>query len=167
LIKNFKLKIKNSVSGFTLVELAVVIVIIAILSATIILSVQQYIKRGKDANLLGNMATLPPAGEVFYNASNSYDGFCNPADNSALKNTISQLPVNSSNDTFCYNSNSDPDSWTGESNPAGLCCLGSSDAWAAYAQSFSDFSKLFCVDSRGVKKEVDVVNMHDIIYECP
>ena len=57
--------------GFTLIELIIVIVIIAILSAVILFSITQYINKGKDSNISANLAVLIPAGEVYYNSYNS------------------------------------------------------------------------------------------------
>jgi len=133
--------IKNK--GFTLIELIVVIAIIAVLSGVILFSITQYINRGKDSNISGNLAILIPAGEVFYGGNgNSYnDGsadFCEPEDNSVLKNIIAQMPKNPSED--CLD---------------GICCNSTGQAWVACAREFTDPDKAFCVDSRGMKKEID------------
>lgn len=129
--------------GFTLIELIVTIAIIAVLSGIVLFSISQYISRGKDSNISANLAILIPAGEVFYNGNgNSYnDGsasFCNPNQNSVIKNAIAQMPVNPLGPC--------------QTNAAGLCCYAESQAWAACAQEFTDTAMAFCVDSRGVKE---------------
>jgi len=139
--------------GFTLIELIVVIAIIAVLSGVILFSVNQYINRGKDANVYGNLAILITAGEAYYNGNNSSynngtNDFCNPQTNSFLKNIISQIPQTSGN---CH-SNTAPAEWTAISNIAGLCCKAISQAWVACAPK-SDGVHAFCVDSRGWKED--------------
>lgn len=129
--------------GFTLIELIVVIAIIAVLSGIVLFSVTQYINKGKDSSISGNLVVLIPAGEVFYNGSNSYQGFCG---SNVVTNAIAQMPANSS--ASCYDISA---------NPAGVCCSEKSpnyDAWAACAREFTDKTKAYCVDSRGVKKEI-------------
>ena len=142
--------------GFTLIESVVVIGIISILSAVILFSITQYINKGKDANVQGNLAILVPAGEVFYNANgSSYDGFCS---SSVVLNAVNQISKPQS-----------PDCSTG------ICCSvkSTNDAWAACAQKFTDNTKAYCVDSRGVKKEADntlyCVNQigQGLVSQCP
>ena len=165
LIKNFKFQIKNYRSGFTLIELIVVIALIAILSGIILFSITQYISKGKDSNVAGSLAVLVPAGEVFYNGNNSsYSGFCDPEQNSVLKNSIFQMPAQSP-DAPCYNS------VIGSSgNPVGLCCSVSPDnnSWVACAREFADPTSVFCVDSRGIKKSVvGNCNVISASFKCP
>jgi prepilin-type N-terminal cleavage/methylation domain-containing protein len=154
---NLKFKIMKKIKnrGFTIIELAVVICIIAILSAVILFSVTQYINNGKDSNIQGNLAVLIPAGEAYYGANvNKYTDFCDPTQNSGsvLKNAIAQMPVQSSG-APCYS-----DTTTSTTNPKGVCCFVEStlgQSWAACAKEFSKVDTAFCVDSRGVKEEID------------
>jgi prepilin-type N-terminal cleavage/methylation domain-containing protein len=154
--------LKNNLSGFTLIELVVTVGIVGILSTIILFSVTGYINRGKDSNIQGNLAILVPAGETYYNAyGNKYaDGsnsFCDPAVSSVFKNTISQMPRQSEG-VLCYGGISDEsNTWTATSNPAGVCCYVSADgnSWVACAKEFSTATGAFCVDSRGVKEEID------------
>ena len=129
--------------GFTLIELVVVIAIIAVLSGVILFSVTQYISKGKDSNIAGNLVVLIPAGEVYYNANNSYDGFC---DSSVATNAIHQMPPNASG------------ACASEENAAGVCCNVATGGkeWAACATEFADSGSAYCVDSRGIKKEIPV-----------
>jgi len=141
-ISNLKFQISNSGRGFTLIELIVVIAIVAILSGIILFSVTQYISKGRDSNISGSLAILVPAGEAYYNFDNTYDGFC---DSDVVANTVSQMPGNVSG--ACFST----------SNPSGVCCSVAENgrAWAACATEFSNANYAYCVDSRGVKKEVD------------
>ncbi len=114
--------------GFTLIELLVVISIISILSAVVLFGVTEYINRGKDAAVQGNLVVLVTAGEVWYDSNNSsYLGFCGAM---AVENAESSIPSTV------------------------LCCKDSENAWAAWAQEFTNSSKVFCVDSTGIKKEI-------------
>lgn len=122
----YLLKDGKSLTGFTLMELIVVIAITAILSAIILFTVTQYINKGKDSNIYGNMAILIPAGEAFYNGNgNTYDNtsnnpatsFCDPAVNSVMKNAFSQMPQNP-NSINCYVNDETPADWSATSNPA-------------------------------------------------
>lgn len=151
-----KIKIKN---GFTLIELLVVIAILGILSSVILFSVAQYIGKSKDANVVGNLAVLVSAGEVYYNShSNNYEDFCG---SSVLENAISDMPSSGGD---CYNAlGTQGDS----SNKAGICCYDSEDAWAACAPKFFDNTKAYCVDNRGVKKEISVDNCVSGLTKCP
>jgi prepilin-type N-terminal cleavage/methylation domain-containing protein len=142
--------------GFTLIELIVVIAVIGVLSAIILFSVTQYINRGKDSNIAASLVVLIPAGEVYYNSASAYSGFCS---SDAFKNTLSQMPTQSS-DAPCYNSTT---------NPAGVCCDVASDgqSWAACAREFTNNSKAFCVDSRGIKREIQNSLCTNFISQCP
>ncbi|OGZ79477.1 MAG: hypothetical protein A2358_04330 [Candidatus Staskawiczbacteria bacterium RIFOXYB1_FULL_37_44] len=142
--------------GFTLIELIVTMAIIAVLSGIILFSVTQYINKGKDSNVAGNLAVLVPAGEVYYNGNNnSYQDFCDPIKTSVVKNAISQMPKNPAGN--CYDESK---------NPAGICCYAESQAWAACGQKFTDKNLAFCVDSRGVKTDINSADCKSSITQC-
>lgn len=144
--------------GFTLIELLVAIAIVGILSGIILFTITQYINKGKDSNISGNLAVLVPAGETYYNSNNSsYEGFCN---SSVVKNVILQLPKNPLSKA-CYDETN---------NQSGLCCHvddQNKNRWAACAQKFSNPDEAFCVDSRGVKREIDITDCINTIVQCP
>jgi len=146
---------KNN-KGFTLIELIVTIAIISVLSGIILFTTSQYINKGKDSNIASNLAVLIPAGETFYNnASNKYTGFCDTESSSVLAYNISQMPVNSSGDCA--------------TNNAGVCCSVAEDgqSWSACAQEFSDPTKAYCADSRGVKEEICNSFCTSNLTQCP
>ena len=70
--KNLKNK---SGAGFTIIELLVVVAIIAVLAAIVLVNVTQYINKGKDAAIRGNMATILTNMAVYYDDNGDYDGF--------------------------------------------------------------------------------------------
>jgi len=146
--------------AFTLIELVVVITIIVILSTMVLYVTIQYVDKGKDSNIASNLAVLVPAGEVWYNgAGNSYVDFCNPNQNSVIKNVLAQMPE------FTYTS---PSCSVGAT--PGVCCnvAVSKQAWAACAKKFTDGSKAFCVDSRGMKKDINsALCIANTLTQCP
>lgn len=138
--------------GFTLVELLVVIAIMATLSTIVLFGITQYINKGKDASIKGNLAILITAGEVYYKANNDdYRGFCQS--NVAI-NAFSQIP--SIQNSSCFSG--------GKGVP---CCNDSLNQWAACGKEFSDPEKAYCVDSRGVKKDIENINCINSIIQCP
>lgn len=144
-------------NGFTLIELVVVITIVAVLSGIILVSVTQYISKGKDSGVIGNLAVLVPAGEAYYTGnSNSYIGFCDSDISGVVKNAVLQMPIN-------------PDGSCSQDNAAGLCCgvALNGKAWAACANKFSDPSIAFCVDSRGVKEDISSQDCTNALFQCP
>ena len=139
----------NYSKGFTLIELVVVIAIIAVLSGIILFTVTQYINKGKDSNISGNLAVLIPAGEVFYNSfpnsyGNSSQNFCG---SSVATNTFSQMP----------------------SGTVFHCNVESTyyQAWAACAREFTNANMAYCVDSRGMRKEIPNTSCISTIVSCP
>ena len=131
--------------GFTLIEILVSVSIVAILSAIVLFSVTNYLNKGKDAAVRGNLATLIPAAEIWYdNHENSYFGFCDgPVASSILADVPSSVKP-------CYSP-------------------GSGNAWRACAHEFINNTKAFCVDSTGVKKEIEVSECTDLstATACP
>ncbi len=146
--------------GFTIIELVVSVAIISVLSMIVLFSISQYVNKGKDSNVYGNLAVLIPAGEAYYNVENAangdgYTGFCTAP---SVDNIFEQLTVPNP-PLVCDN---DPD------HP-GLCCAvaGEGDEWAVCAQEFTNALYAFCVDSRGVKKHLCSSSCVDGLTQCP
>jgi len=142
---------RKSGAGFTLIEIIVVIAIISILSTIILFSVTQYIDKSKDTNIMGNLAILVSAGEVFYNGNgSSYEGFCG---SSVFVNAKNEIPQKGEN---CFDK---------------ICCNDLADEWVACAPLFFGTDKAYCVDSRGVKRQISSNNCTDSFVsgmsECP
>jgi len=134
---------RSTNKGFTLIEILVVIAIISIISAIVLFSITQYINKGKDSNIAGNLAVLVPAGEAFYNIGNTYDDFCDPNISAVVRNAISQMPVNPAGSC--------------SGNDAHMCCSVNINgkSWMACARLFTDTTKAYCVDSMGTEREID------------
>ena len=68
----------NKQKGFTIIELIVVIAIIAVLAAIVLVNVTQYINKGKDASIKGNMSSMVTIAASFYDdpgkGNNTYTG---------------------------------------------------------------------------------------------
>jgi prepilin-type N-terminal cleavage/methylation domain-containing protein len=116
--------------GFTIIELIVVIAIIAVLAAIVLVNVTQYINKGKDAAIEGNMATLLTDGATYFDIHKNYIGFCS-AYFAATKPVFDQDP-SASADKIC-NVNTD------------------GTAWAACSQLINTVADSWCVDSTGAK----------------
>ena len=70
----------NKQKGFTIIELIVVIAIIAVLAAIVLVNVTQYIAKGKNSSIKGNMATILTNSAVWYDQNNStFTGFTTSA----------------------------------------------------------------------------------------
>ncbi len=130
--------------GFTLIELLVVLAIISLLAMITLYSAMQYINKGKDATVKGNLAILVSAGELWYDKNNSsYVGFCGSA---TVLRSLSQVPSVDA-DKHCY-------------------VKPSNTAWATCAREFVDNTKAYCVDSKGNQREIDNINCTSTIMNC-
>ena len=73
--------------GFTIIELIVVIAIIAVLAAVVLINVTQYMDKGRDAAIRGNLSSLVARGTKFFEDSTLGNGtylfFCTDAGGAA------------------------------------------------------------------------------------
>ncbi len=99
--------------GFTIIELIVVIAIIAVLATIVMINVTQYIAKGRDASIKGNMASMQTVAATFYDNNSDYDGLDSDpsmiaavaAVNDAVKPEVDEVVViNSANTAWCFES---------------------------------------------------------------
>ena len=148
----YKILKNNFSKGFTIIELIVVIAIIAVLAGIVLVNVTQYINKGKDTAVKGDMRSLQTAATVIAdNAQNGGDAniFCGNTKFSEIITNINNI----------Y-----PGSATTESNiPYQYICIDSIDnrgcnveclpgQWV-FAKRLSD-GTLWCVDSLGSSKAI-------------
>jgi len=95
--------------GFTIIELLVVVAIIAVLAAIVLVNVTQYINKGKDAAIKGNMSTILTNGAIHYDSAGNYTAFplaANPAYNGPAEaieaaNAAPTAWVNGTGSAYC------------------------------------------------------------------
>ena len=73
----------NKQRGFTIIELIVVIAIIAVLAAIVLVNVTQYIAKGKDASIKGNMSSMATMAAAWYD-NPAHTGFLGLATEGAV-----------------------------------------------------------------------------------
>jgi len=158
----------NKNKGFTLIELLVVIAIIGILSSVVLASLNTARNKGADAAIKAALSGTRAQAELFYDASQSYEGVC------ALTgtNTIGAM-VNSAERNY---GNTTPTTYadTTASLYNTAQCHDVSSAWAAIVPlkaSASGSIVAWCVDSAGSSKQVTTAlvagGVAPIGYICP
>ncbi len=130
--------IKKNKRGFTIVELLVVVAIIAVLAAIVLVNVTQYISRGKNASIKGNLSTVATNAGVYYDANSSYTGFCG-----------------TSNFT-------NPQAAIAAAGGSATCNVDAGGTAVCACSSEVGSTNTFCVDSSGAKKETTT----DCVTEC-
>ena len=129
------LKNTQSASGFTLVELLLVIAIIGVLASVVLSSLRDARDSGNDAVIKQSLANVRAHSNVFYNQNNfSYDDGTNAFCDSTEVQTV----------------------FTGiEDANGGVApeCNDSTGAWAASSVMFTSTTTYWCVDSNGTVGE--------------
>ncbi len=138
----------NKSKGFTIIELIVVIAIIAVLAAIVLVNVTQYIAKGKNAAIQGNMSTLLTNGATYFDANSGNYGYAfaaNVATGCGATGPIA-LAIDSANGSA--------DTTAGSYGVP--LCVGdtASQAWCGTTKTLaagSTVASTFCVDSTGYK----------------
>lgn len=97
--------------GFTIIELVVVIAIIAVLAAIVLVNVTQYINKGKDAAIKGNMSSIMTNAVIYFDDVNGgngdYTGFAAaagyeaPAAAITSANAAPTMQINAGGTAYC------------------------------------------------------------------
>lgn len=143
------MKTKNTQSGFTLLELIVVIAIIGILTAIIVVSLVDSRNKGKDGNLFSTLSNARAQASLYFtnNASTGYEDVCTTSQNVEPRGVLE----------FVTSANTLSD---------GVTCDSSETAWAMEAHLNAE-DKYFCVDSNGSAKKTDTSSgITDVDPEC-
>ena len=126
--------------GFTIIELAIVIAIIAILAAIVLINIPQYIAKGKNSAIQGDMIAISTNAATWNDRYSTYVGFAADTTYLTPKNQInsylSSMSCSSSNTCVVEN----------ESDTAFCACTPLLDVNGAVGQTF-------CVDSVLNKKQ--------------
>jgi prepilin-type N-terminal cleavage/methylation domain-containing protein len=125
----------NKQKGFTIIELIVVIAIIAVLAAIVLVNVTQYINKGKDAGIKGDLASVMTNAAITIDAGTALDAVC---DNVTIQAALAAADT----------------AFDGNTTPLQVTkCNDSTTAWAACGQ-LKNVDYYFCVDSTGTKKDI-------------
>lgn len=128
--------------GFTIIELIVVIVIVAVLVGIVLFTITSYFSKGKIAAIQSNMAGLISAGTVWLEQNGSYSGFCTSPTVFNVYNAIYKITKILTR-PMCY------------CNATFGRCDSSATKWCACVNETTGTNpNSFCVDSSGFKKEL-------------
>lgn len=129
------MKQKKLSSGFTLLELLVVVAIIGILTAVVMISTSTSRKKGQDSSIKSQMVSLRSQAELYFSINSNYNNlFTSNNTWASTDNNINAILVGVDKQTTTHTAGS------------------SSSAWAAQAQLKLDPTQYFCVDSTFTNK---------------
>jgi prepilin-type N-terminal cleavage/methylation domain-containing protein len=143
---------KNKKRGFTLLELLVVVGLIAILSAVVIVSINNARSKGGDAGVKTNLHTVSNQAELFFlNNTNSYLPSGGSTFSIATCPTYSAVGTNMlSRDSIMAQAIDKAVNNGGN----GSSCYNSSTAWAVAVGLKSSTTSSWCVDNTGSSRVV-------------
>jgi prepilin-type N-terminal cleavage/methylation domain-containing protein len=115
----------NKQKGFTIIELIVVIAIIAVLAAIVLVNVTQYIAKGKDASIKGNMSSMATIAASFYD--NNTSDFTGLRVDAAFAAGVAAIDDANGGEADDANAQADASNWCVSSplNATGIWCVDS------------------------------------------
>lgn len=145
LCPNRKLKTRF-LTGFTIIELIVVIAIISVLSTIVLVNVTGYIGSSRDAALKGSMNSLPSGATIYFEEHGNYGAYCNEEKTELILDTIAN---SAGKPRACGTTNI---------NEWNICCKHSDEKWTVCAQLISNLTKAWCIDYTGARREISNSN---------
>lgn len=139
-------RIQSADSGFTLVELLVVVAILGILTSVVLVSLGTANTRGKDGAIQANLDSLRTQAQLYYNENGSYSlngtgipasSSCTAANSVFVDSKITQQIIAT-------------DSVNGGARSVACNVAAGGAAYAVYAELASTAGAYFCVDSNGI-----------------
>jgi len=132
----------NKNKGFTIIELIVVIAIIAVLASIVLVNVTQYINKGKNAAIKGNLSSAMVNAATYFDATPAGTGasFLETTPVTNIKNAVEAPNVGSNVST-------------GDSTLATNV-----QQWCICAEIIPTGTTVFCVDGSGAKAEITAEN---------
>lgn len=128
--------IKNS--GFTLLELLVVVAIIGILASITMIAISDSQNKSKDSRIKSQIVNLRRVTEIYYTSNNNTYG-------STVSNCTSGMFADTVNEVATFTNTANYPTGTT------LACFASSTAWAVSASLFG--GQYWCVDSTGANRQ--------------
>ena len=150
---------KGHNKGFTLIELLVVIAIIGILAGIVLVSLNSARGKSADVAVKANLKTIQTQAEAIYDEKGDYLTICsNPVTFQAMKAAAAAISSTVTVDATLAN----PSAATNVT-----CHNGSKEKWAVSAPLKVDATKAWCIDYRGIAKEIAVAGLLKDIVDCP
>lgn len=146
IIKN-NIKLKNATnvnSGFTIIELLVVVAIIAVLTAIVMSNTTRYSKKGNDTAIKGILNNAFISGTIYFAKNGDFANFCDSPEISAYGEAIG----NAGGKFYCY-----------MDDPEDYCVCSELTGWGQ-----NDQYPTYCVDSYGTKEETNPNNCQNACH---
>lgn len=130
---------KRLLTGFTIVELLVVVSVIAVLAAIVLFNVTPYINKAKNSAIKANLSTVLVNFTLYFNTNSNYTGFCASAAFTRPQDAIT------------------------EAKGTAICNVSLTGGSVCACSTLVGVSNTFCTDNTGTKKETS----NNCATECP
>jgi len=126
-------------TGFTVIELIVVIAIMAVLATIVASNIVSYVAKSKDAAIKGNMHSIASGATVFFDNEKKWNNVFNSSNNPSIFAAMNAINKIIAPNGVSYYLSSNNSSWC-------VCCNLVSRIGSAVANTY-------CIDSAGYRKE--------------